>query len=290
MPAAGTEFSEPRWLSLVRAGRTKTPGRRPSPLRNARSRISRPAWPPTFRPEEPRAPVRSGNSPLRPARAPGLRRVRLAPDRGRSGFGGGRGLRDSELRFASGDTLGQLRLHYLTLGQPQRDARGRVTNGVLIMHGTAGATPVHGAAVRRGAVRARGTPRHHALLHHSSGRDRTRALEQAQRRPAHALPPLRLRRHGDRRPSPAHRAPGRFASPAGDGHLDGRHAQLGVGRDVPGLHGRADAARLPAGRDRGAQPPVARHGNGRDPERPEWKGGDYTSPPRAGCAPRSICC
>jgi len=31
-----------------------------------------------------------------------------------------------------------LRLHYMTLGQPARDAQGQVTNAVLIMHGTGG--------------------------------------------------------------------------------------------------------------------------------------------------------
>ena len=43
-----------------------------------------------------------------------------------------------DFRFASGDTLSELRLHYLTLGQPLRDASGRITNAVLILHGTGG--------------------------------------------------------------------------------------------------------------------------------------------------------
>jgi homoserine O-acetyltransferase len=42
-------------------------------------------------------------------------------------------------RFASGETLPALRRHYTTLGQPRRDKSGRVTNAVLIMHGTTGA-------------------------------------------------------------------------------------------------------------------------------------------------------
>ena len=41
-------------------------------------------------------------------------------------------------RFQSGDTLAELRVHYLTLGQPARDASGNVANGVLILHGTGG--------------------------------------------------------------------------------------------------------------------------------------------------------
>lgn len=43
-----------------------------------------------------------------------------------------------DFHFASGETLAELRLHYTTLGQPRRDAQGRVTNAVLILHGTGG--------------------------------------------------------------------------------------------------------------------------------------------------------
>lgn len=41
-------------------------------------------------------------------------------------------------RFQSGETLAEVRLHYRTLGTPVRDARGRITNGVLVMHGSSG--------------------------------------------------------------------------------------------------------------------------------------------------------
>ena len=44
----------------------------------------------------------------------------------------------SNFHFASGEQLPQLRIHYTTLGRPQRDATGKVTNAVLIMHGTSG--------------------------------------------------------------------------------------------------------------------------------------------------------
>jgi len=43
-----------------------------------------------------------------------------------------------DFRFASGETLPVLRLHYRTLGRPARDARGVVRNAVLILHGTGG--------------------------------------------------------------------------------------------------------------------------------------------------------
>lgn len=40
--------------------------------------------------------------------------------------------------FKSGETLAELGLHYLTLGKPERDGAGKVTNAVLILHGTGG--------------------------------------------------------------------------------------------------------------------------------------------------------
>jgi len=43
-----------------------------------------------------------------------------------------------DFHFRSGETLAELRLHYTTFGKPVRDARGRVTNAVLILHGTGG--------------------------------------------------------------------------------------------------------------------------------------------------------
>lgn len=40
--------------------------------------------------------------------------------------------------FASGEKLPELRMHYATLGTPQRDAGGRITNAVMVLHGTGG--------------------------------------------------------------------------------------------------------------------------------------------------------
>lgn len=43
-----------------------------------------------------------------------------------------------DFKFASGEVLPELRIHYRTLGQQQKDERGRTNNAVLIMHGTTG--------------------------------------------------------------------------------------------------------------------------------------------------------
>jgi homoserine O-acetyltransferase len=43
-----------------------------------------------------------------------------------------------DFHFKSGETLPELRLHYSTFGSPMRNANGRVTNAVLLLHGTTG--------------------------------------------------------------------------------------------------------------------------------------------------------
>jgi homoserine O-acetyltransferase/O-succinyltransferase len=43
-----------------------------------------------------------------------------------------------DFKFASGGTLPELRIHYRTLGNAEKDAQGKTTNAVLVMHGTTG--------------------------------------------------------------------------------------------------------------------------------------------------------
>jgi homoserine O-acetyltransferase len=43
-----------------------------------------------------------------------------------------------DFRFRSGETLPELKLHYMTMGRPRRDASGVVRNAVLVLHGTTG--------------------------------------------------------------------------------------------------------------------------------------------------------
>ena len=45
-----------------------------------------------------------------------------------------------DFTFGDGTNLSSLKLHYLTLGTPRRDASDAITNGVLLPHGTAGST------------------------------------------------------------------------------------------------------------------------------------------------------
>jgi homoserine O-acetyltransferase len=43
-----------------------------------------------------------------------------------------------DFQFKSGERLAEIKLHYYTLGAPQKDASGRVRNAVLILHATGG--------------------------------------------------------------------------------------------------------------------------------------------------------
>ncbi len=43
-----------------------------------------------------------------------------------------------DFKFQSGEVLPELRLGYTTIGTPQRDPSGNITNGVLLLHGTTG--------------------------------------------------------------------------------------------------------------------------------------------------------
>src|SRR5262245_13965074 len=43
-----------------------------------------------------------------------------------------------DFRFASGEVLPEVRLHYRTIGKAERDKEGIVRNAVLILHGTGG--------------------------------------------------------------------------------------------------------------------------------------------------------
>ena len=43
-----------------------------------------------------------------------------------------------DFQFTTGEKMAGLRMHYTTVGSPQKDASGKTTNAVLIMHGTGG--------------------------------------------------------------------------------------------------------------------------------------------------------
>ncbi len=168
-----------------------------------------------------------------------------------------------DFRFKSGEALPELKIHYRTVGTPQRDATGRVRNAVLLLHGTGGSGESlltdHFAGVLFGQGQVLDAS---AIFHHPAGRDRARTIEQAERRPARALSPLHLRRHGGGPvPAPYRKARGGPSAP-GTRNFDGGNADLGLGREATRFHGRSHASRVPAGRDRRSQPHAEAHDHG----------------------------
>jgi homoserine O-acetyltransferase len=43
-----------------------------------------------------------------------------------------------DFRFADGESLPELKIHFTTLGQPHRNAKGEIDNAVMVLHGTGG--------------------------------------------------------------------------------------------------------------------------------------------------------
>jgi len=43
-----------------------------------------------------------------------------------------------DFSFVSGERLPELRINYVTWGEPQRDKAGKITNAVLLCHGSTG--------------------------------------------------------------------------------------------------------------------------------------------------------
>ena len=185
-----------------------------------------------------------------------------------------------DFKFASGETLPELKLHYRTLGLPRRDASGVVRNAVLIMHGTTGAgtqflSPTF-ANELFGAGQPLDTTRYYIILPDGIG---------------HGL---------SSRPSEGLHA--RFPHYNYDDMVDADHRlvteKLGVthlrfvmGTSMGGMHSWVWAERYPDFMDAAiplASVPTAIVGRNRmirkmamDDIRndPEWKGGEYTSPP-----------
>ncbi len=82
-----------------------------------------------------------------------------------------------DFRFASGETLPELKLHYATLGTPQRDANGAVRNAVLILHGTNGSGSAFLGDAFAGTLFGPGQPldatRYYIILPDSTGHGRS---------------------------------------------------------------------------------------------------------------------
>ena len=99
--------------------------------------------------------------------------------------------------FDDGETLASLKLHYLTLGTPRRDASGAIANGVLLLHGTAGSAADLAQAAFFDALYGAEEPlRPQPIFSCDPRRYRRWGLKQTIGRIAHPFPSLRLQGSG----------------------------------------------------------------------------------------------
>ena len=171
--------------------------------------------------------------------------------------------------FKSGEKLADLRLHYTTLGTPARDAAGHVNNAVIIMHGTGGSGRAFLSAGFGGELFGKGQPldaaTHFIILPDAIGHGKSSKPSDG----LHMKFP-----HYDY--DDMVRAEYLLVHDGLDvdhlrlvmGTSHGRHAHLGLGRDVSRFHGRADAPGQRAGGDRRPQSHVPRHDHSGHPQRP----------------------
>ncbi len=188
-----------------------------------------------------------------------------------------------DFRFGSGETLAELRLHVLTLGHPARDARGEVSNAVLILHGTGGSgrqfLAPQFAGVLFGAGATLDTTRFYVILPDGIGHGRSS-------KPSDSLR-MRFPRYDYDDMVAAHH---RLLTE----HLGVRHLRLVMGTSMGGMHSWVWGETYPDFMDALmplACQPVAIVGRNRlwramlmDAIRsdPDWQGGEYTTQPRAG--------
>ena len=128
-------------------------------------------------------------------------------------------------KFRSGETLPELRLHYTTLGKAARDAQGRVTNAVLILHGTGGMGHQFLNQIFAGELFNPGqlldASRYFIILPDGIGHGKSSKPSDGMR--AH-FPPYDS--------SAAHRRPGSESPAAGSRNVHGLHALFCLGRDL----------------------------------------------------------
>jgi homoserine O-acetyltransferase len=188
-----------------------------------------------------------------------------------------------DFHFHSGETLPELRQHYLALGQPARDARGQVTNAVLILHGTGGTGRQFMAPQFAGVLFGPGalldTTRYYVILPDGIGHGRSS-------KPSDGLHMKFPHYDYDDMVAAQHQLL--------TDHLGVSHARLVMGTSMGGMHTWVWGETYPTFMDALmplACQPVAIVGRNRlwrvmsmDAIRqdPAWQGGEYKEPPREG--------
>jgi homoserine O-acetyltransferase len=186
-----------------------------------------------------------------------------------------------DVRFADGQVLPTLRIHYRTLGRARRDAAGLVRNAVLIMHGTTGSGNQFLSRSFAGELFGPGQPLDTTVFY--------------------VVLPDGIGHGASSRPSEGLHA--RFAHYTYDDMVEAQHRllvdglgvahlRLVMGTSMGGMHSWVWAERYPDFMD-GVVPlasaPTAIAGRNRMLRRmamddirtdPEWRDGEYTAPPR----------
>lgn len=185
-----------------------------------------------------------------------------------------------DFRFGDGSTLAEVRIHYRTLGQPRRDASGHVRNAVLILHGTTGSGAAflspNFAGVLFGPGQLLDTTTHYVILPDGIGTGKSTKPSDGlhARFPHYGYEDMTTAQH-------------RLVTEG----LGVDHLLLVMGTSMGGMQtwmwgerwpdfmdGLVPLASVPAqiaGRNRMMREMVSQSVR----EDPEWKGGDYTSPP-----------
>ncbi|HEX6535613.1 MAG TPA: alpha/beta fold hydrolase [Gemmatimonadaceae bacterium] len=186
-----------------------------------------------------------------------------------------------DFRFDDGERLPELRLHYLTLGTPRKDAAGVVRNAVLVLHGTTGSGRQFLSPIFAGPLYGPGEPldttRYYVILPDGIGHGKSSKPSDGM----HARFP-----HYDY--ADMVRAQHRLLTEG----LGVNHLRLVMGTSMGGMHTWMWGEMYPAFMD-GLVPlasePAQIAGRNRMLRRmimdditsdPEWKGGEYTAEPR----------
>ena len=157
-------------------------------------------------------------------------------------------------KFATGEVLPELRIHYRTIGTPQRDAAGVVRNAVLLLHGTSGTganfldPAFAGQLFEQGQLLDGNT--HFIIMPDGIGVGQSSKPSDGLRAkfPRYAYADMVEAQHGL-----LTEKLGRHALAAAARHVDGRDAHVDVGRDLSRFHGRAHGAGEQSRRDRRTQ-------------------------------------
>jgi homoserine O-acetyltransferase/O-succinyltransferase len=188
-----------------------------------------------------------------------------------------------DFRFASGETLPELKIHYATMGRPRKDAAGVVRNAVLVLHGTGGSsrqflTPVF-AGELFGPGQLLDAERYFVVIPDGIGHGRSS-------KPSDGLRMRFPRYTYDDMVNAQHRL-------LTDG-LGVNHLALVIGTSMGGMHAWVWGETYPEFMDALmplASVPTAIAGRNRVMRRmilhairgdPAWKNGDYTEPPKQG--------